>query len=357
MSDQSTNLQLPFLAQGQAQKHVTVNESLLRLDALVQLAVVSATTTAQPASPSDGELYIMPSGKTGAAWGAMANEALAYYVDGAWQEIAPREGWLAFVRDTNQFRNYDGAAWAAAYVAMGAAADSAVVHLTGAQTIAGVKTFTSTMIGRAAFANIALASSSASNARGFRFALSGATSDTIYFQSTVDNYATANVVATINAATGIMDFATGVPTVLGAPAYYAAAHALPAADNTYNLGAGGQRFGTVYAATGTINTSDAGEKTPLQQVPQAVKRAVRRIISGVGVFQRLDAVEAKGAESARLHIGVTAQAVRDAFAAEGEDAERWALFCRDVDADGRERLGLRHDQLFALALSALAEAR
>lgn len=40
MSDTSSNLAPPYLAAGQAQKHVTVNESLLRLDALVQLAVV-----------------------------------------------------------------------------------------------------------------------------------------------------------------------------------------------------------------------------------------------------------------------------------------------------------------------------
>ena len=41
---ESKNLQLPFLTAAQAHKHVTVNESLLRLDALVQLSVVSATT-------------------------------------------------------------------------------------------------------------------------------------------------------------------------------------------------------------------------------------------------------------------------------------------------------------------------
>ena len=36
MSEHSSNLMLPFLAAGQAQKHVTVNESLLLLDALTQ---------------------------------------------------------------------------------------------------------------------------------------------------------------------------------------------------------------------------------------------------------------------------------------------------------------------------------
>lgn len=107
----TTNLVLPYLAVGQAQKHVTVNESLRRLDAVVQLSVVSATTTAQPASPSDGAVYIVPAGKSGADWNAYANGALGYYRDGAWEEVSPREGWLAYVRDSDRLLAYAGAAW------------------------------------------------------------------------------------------------------------------------------------------------------------------------------------------------------------------------------------------------------
>jgi hypothetical protein len=112
VSDTSPNLILPYLAAGQAQKHVTVNETIQRLDALVQLAVASASTSAQPASPADGALYVLPAGKTGADWGAMADAALAYYRDGAWEEIAPREGWLAFVKDADELFHYTGATWA-----------------------------------------------------------------------------------------------------------------------------------------------------------------------------------------------------------------------------------------------------
>jgi hypothetical protein len=107
----STNIALPFLTLGQAQKHVTINESLLRLDALVQIAAVSATTPAQPGAPSNGQIYILPAGKTGTHWGAMANHALAYYRDGVWEQISPREGWLAFVKDTDLLLYYTGAAW------------------------------------------------------------------------------------------------------------------------------------------------------------------------------------------------------------------------------------------------------
>jgi hypothetical protein len=107
----STNLHLPYLAPGQAQKHVTVNESLRRLDALVQLCAASATTAAQPPSPADGAVYILPAGKTGAQWGGFADGALAYYRDGTWEEIAPRTGWLAFAADTDRLLVRSGSAW------------------------------------------------------------------------------------------------------------------------------------------------------------------------------------------------------------------------------------------------------
>ncbi len=110
---QSSRLGLPFLAAAQAQKHVTVNESLLRLDALTQLSAKSATTAAEPASPTDGDIYILPAGKTGAAWGAMANGAVAYYRDGVWEELTPRPGWQCVAEDSGQLHIRTAAgAWA-----------------------------------------------------------------------------------------------------------------------------------------------------------------------------------------------------------------------------------------------------
>lgn len=131
MSETSANLSMPYLAAAQAQKHVTVNESLRKLDAIVQLAVVSATTTAQPGSPSDGQVYILPAGKTGAQWGAMTDLALAYYRDGAWEEIAPREGWLAWVKDTDVVQVYSGTAWSTAVLRAGLGLGSAALKATG----------------------------------------------------------------------------------------------------------------------------------------------------------------------------------------------------------------------------------
>jgi hypothetical protein len=107
----TSNLVLPYLAAGQAQKHVTLNESLRRLDAIIQLAVISATAAAEPVSPADGAVWILPAGSTGDHWAAFAAGSLAYYRDGAWAEILPREGWLAFVKDSGTLLIFDGSAW------------------------------------------------------------------------------------------------------------------------------------------------------------------------------------------------------------------------------------------------------
>jgi hypothetical protein len=92
----SSNLALPYLAAGQAQKHVTVNEALRLLDALVQLAVESAALSAPPGSPSDGQRWIVGPAPTG-AWAGQAGR-IASWTDGAWTFLVPRDGWLVWDR-------------------------------------------------------------------------------------------------------------------------------------------------------------------------------------------------------------------------------------------------------------------
>ena len=111
MSD-TTRLQLPLLAAAQAQKHVTHNEAILRLDGLVQMTAKSYTTSAEPSSPSDGDLYLLPAGKTGSDWGGYSNHAVAHYYDGIWHQYHPNAGWLCFVQDTTTLLYYTGSTWA-----------------------------------------------------------------------------------------------------------------------------------------------------------------------------------------------------------------------------------------------------
>lgn len=113
----------------------------------------------------------------------------------------------------------------------------------------------------------------------------------------------------------------------------------PSADNTYSNGTGALRWSVIYAATGTINTSDGTTKTVLGSASDAEKRVAQRIKSGLVKFKFNDAVAAKG-DAARIHWGVVAQDVRDAFQAEGLEAEQYGLFCSDTwfEKDGEKVL-------------------
>lgn len=107
--DQSPNLGLPYILAAQAQKHVTHNEAVRTLDALVHLAVLDRDLAAPPASPADGDRYIVAQGASG-AWSAHGGE-IAVWQDGAWAFFAPREGWIAWIVDENAALAWDGSAW------------------------------------------------------------------------------------------------------------------------------------------------------------------------------------------------------------------------------------------------------
>jgi len=106
------NLALPLLAAAQAQKHVTVNEALSRLDGLVQLSVISSTQTAPPAAPTEGNRYIVASGATG-AWAGW-DDSVALFSGGAWLRLIPQTGWLAWDQGAGGIVTYDSATgWSA----------------------------------------------------------------------------------------------------------------------------------------------------------------------------------------------------------------------------------------------------
>lgn len=103
------NLALPYIMPAQAQKHVTHNEALRRLDALVQIGVVSRTVTAPPEAPASGTRYIVPVSGEG-DWDGEPGD-LAAWQDGAWQFFVPQAGWLAWVADEAAAFIHDGSTW------------------------------------------------------------------------------------------------------------------------------------------------------------------------------------------------------------------------------------------------------
>ncbi|MEL7256568.1 MAG: DUF2793 domain-containing protein, partial [Pseudomonadota bacterium] len=109
MPEQTPALSLPLIQPSQAQKHVTHNEALMRLDALVQAVVLTRDSTSPPVDPDAGECHIVPSAATG-AWSGH-DQAMAYFNGVAWQFLTARPGWRVYVLSDLQTVVWDGSAW------------------------------------------------------------------------------------------------------------------------------------------------------------------------------------------------------------------------------------------------------
>lgn len=138
---------------------------------------------------------------------------------------------------------------------------------------------------------------------------------------------------TASAALGLSISATGGNLAFTAnsgasPAIFNAIRVEPSADNTTDLGSASKRYKTVFAGTGTINTSDAREKDWRGGLNEAELRVAKRLSKLIGVYRWKDAVAEKS-DNARLHIGVTVQDVMAEFEAEGLDPFAYAMVCYD----------------------------
>ncbi len=112
---ETARLKLPLVQAAQAQKHVTVNEALLRVDALAQLVIASRSLAVPPALVADGSLYAVPVGASG-AWAGQEGR-LALWLSGGWEFADPAAGWRAWIADEAVTALFDGADWAASAVA------------------------------------------------------------------------------------------------------------------------------------------------------------------------------------------------------------------------------------------------
>lgn len=107
--DDTPNLKLPYIMAAQAQKHVTHNEAIRALDAVVQLGVLDRDLTAPPGTPTNGDRYIVKATATG-DWSGQEDN-IAHYGDNAWLFYAAKEGWISWVDDEDVLLVYSGTAW------------------------------------------------------------------------------------------------------------------------------------------------------------------------------------------------------------------------------------------------------
>ena len=96
-------------------------------------------------------------------------------------------------------------------------------------------------------------------------------------------------------------------------------------DNTNDLGAQVWRFNDAYITNGVTTGSDQNEKQQIQLLTDSEIAVAQRISKGFKTFKWNSAVEEKG-DNARIHTGVIAQDVQQAFADEGLDAGNYAFF-------------------------------
>ncbi len=143
MAELSFRYALPFIAAGQAQKEVTHNEAVARIDTLLHLSVLSMGLDTPPADPVPGSAWIVGASPA-AAWAGHAGE-VASFSDGGWRFVAPVAGCLAWVADLGVFavRTDDGwlsDAWPVRALRVGgtdllAAAAPAIADISGGATV------------------------------------------------------------------------------------------------------------------------------------------------------------------------------------------------------------------------------
>ena len=337
--DHTPRLTLPFIMPSQAQKHITHNEAIQALDALVQPTVESRALATPPLTPLAGEAWIVPAGATG-AWSGHAGE-IAAFQSGAWSFLDPAPGWQVYDRSDKTQLVFDAGAWTP-LASLGSALPRLGINTSADSTnrlaVAGAATLlTHTGNGHQLKLNKNAAGDTASllyqtNWSGrAEMGLSG--DDHWRLKVSPDGSTWINAL-TINAATG---------------AAAVAAAFRPATDNAVTLGGSGARWSAVWAATGTIQTSDIRQKTDI--APSDLGLHFVLALNPVRYRWSVGGNEGGAPRPGRrTHYGLLAQEVRAAL---GE--RDFAGHILADPADPQSEQGLRYEAFIAPLIRAVQE--
>lgn len=328
--DQTPRLSLPCIMPGQAQKHVTHNEAIQALDALVQAVVESRTVTAPPATPLSGEAYLVPAAATG-AWAGHADE-LAVFQASAWLFHDPAPGWQVWCKADQALLVFHAGAWTP-LAALGAALPRLGVNTSADSTNRLAVAAPATLLthagnGHQLKLNKAAAGDTASllyqtNWSG-RAEMGLAGDDTWRLKVSPDGTSWVTALA-VAPATGALTVATTLA---------------PASDNAATLGSPGARWSSVWSATGTIQTSDIRDKTDI--APSDL---------GLDFILALQPMRYRWADgSSEVHYGLIAQQVQAALA-----GRPFAGHVLSDPADPASRQALRYDAFLAPLIAAVQE--
>lgn len=141
------------------------------------------------------------------------------------------------------------------------------------------------------------------------------------------------------------------------------------ADNLVSLGKAASRWSEVFAVNGTINTSDAREKTEVTALTDDEIEASIQLSKEVGGYKWLASVASKG-DNARYHIGMTVQRAIEIMKSNNLEPMSYGFICYDEwdaveatynkegvlageAAEAGSRYGFRYEQLVMFILSGM----
>ena len=86
-----------------------MDANLKRLGAVVSLSVKDRDLATPPASPINGDRYLIPAGATG-VWSGKTDQ-IAARISGVWEYHIPKVGWLCFIEDEAVLSAYKATGW------------------------------------------------------------------------------------------------------------------------------------------------------------------------------------------------------------------------------------------------------
>jgi len=140
-------------------------------------------------------------------------------------------------------------------------------------------------------------------------------------------------------------------------------------DNAHSLGQQYARWAKIYLASNPIVGSDRSLKQDIEDLNDAERRVAVVCKGLLKKYKYRQSVEEKG-ENARIHFGIIAQDLQQAFIDEGLDPAKYAVFCSDTwyEHDGQKytdrseapsdatevtQLGVRYEQLLAFIIASI----
>lgn len=103
----------------------------------------------------------------------------------------------------------------------------------------------------------------------------------------------------------------------------------PMTDNTTTLGEASKRLSSIFAANGTVQTSDARLKSEVRSFSEIEIKASKLLAKEIGFFSWLAKIESDG-DKAREHVGLTVQRAIDIMESCDLDPMHYGFICHDV---------------------------